>query len=277
MGITGNFFKILFKKKGKGIGLALGGGSIRGVAHVGVLKALEKHGIKPAYLTGNSAGAIVAALYASGLSIEEVEQIALKLDWLHLVFPTKSGLGLFSGKRLEDILKKNLPVETFGESRIPLKIVAADLLSGKEYVFEKPNESIAFAVRASSAIPGIFAPVNYKKMLLVDGCLLNNLPVSLLDDFNPAMKIAVNVVPDVSIKEMPAGIFNQGLFSLISRSNDLYILNNLNSAVKNCDLLISPLKKYISPVQFNNKINKELIAMGEMETEKYIGLIKRYA
>jgi NTE family protein len=269
--MIGDFFKFFKGFKKPGIGLALGGGSIRGVAHVGVLKVLEKHNIKVSCISGTSSGSIVAALYAAGFSAAEIEEIAYQLDWLSILRPHFSLQGVFSSKRIQKIMEDYLPIKYFAETKIPLAIATVDILSSMEYVFQQPKELIAFAVMASSSIPGLFSPVPYKNMLLMDGCLLNNLPVSLLKRYSPEYTVAVNVIPDVQIKTAPADVF-----SVLSRTNDIYQLCATNLAKKSADLVLEPLHEYVSVLQAGKKMYAQLIRQGEKAAERALIQLKRY-
>jgi NTE family protein len=263
-----NLFKF---RKGKGLGLALGGGSIRGIAHVGVLKVFEEQHIPVGCISGTSAGAIVAALYAAGLTVAEIRAVVFQLDWLHVIRPQFGSLGFFTSKRIEQIMTEYLPVRYFGKTRIPLAIAASDLLSGREYVFHRRHESIPLAVRASCSIPGLFSPVIYNNLHLVDGCLLNNVPVSLLKRYNPRHIVAVNVVPSSAMIVPP-----KDLVSVITRVNDLYQLAALSEACRGADAVLNPITEYLPIIKQSRQIYEQLEAMGEREARRWLSTIKRY-
>lgn len=265
-------FEFLFGTKKKKFGLALGGGSIRGIAHVGVLKVLIKNNIQIDYIAGTSAGSIIASLYASGMDIEKIEETIIGLDWFKVIYPSKTFRGIFSSKKIEELMKQKLPVKTFSETKIPLAISTTNLLTGREFVFRSGKESIALAVRASSTVPGLFEPVSHHGMLLVDGCLTDNVPVSVAKLMGAQKIVGVNVIPEVNMPADPKDIIE-----VISRSNDIYVLSNLEAATKEADLMLLPIKEHINVRKPSKKIYKKLIEYGEAEAKKYINVIKSYA
>ncbi len=202
------YYSMMARKK---VGLALGGGSFRGFAHVGVLKALEKHNISVDYIAGTSAGSIVGALYASGLSVKKIEHLIHTTPWKYLldfVLPSK---GFLEGKRIEQYIQDLIHATTFEDLRIPLRVVAADLKSGKEVVFHKGD--VASAVRASMSIPVVFNPLERHGSILVDGGVINPVPVSVVKDMGADYVIAVDLSTPVSVtfeKGKPSR-FNQDL------------------------------------------------------------------
>lgn len=215
------------------IGLALSGGAARGIAHIGVLKYLEERGIKPTCLAGTSAGSIVGALYCSGKNVAELKQVAESMSWkelLHFSFPK---MGIIDSSHLLKKLQEHLGPISFEELDIPLIVNAVDLLSGKEIVIEKGR--VAEAVQASCAIPGIFTPVKTNKRLLVDGGLLDNLPVIHLANRNLDHIIAVNVGAQRPLSREPGNIFEILIqsFDIIRRHQDM-------PACEHADSLIEP-------------------------------------
>lgn len=180
----------------KKLGLALSGGGARGIAHIGVLKALEEADIGVDFLSGTSMGGVIAAAYASGLSAEDIEEISKEYGKLRnlwrLADPTLPRQSVFQGKRLEAFFEKTLKVGSFEELRIPLTLVAVDLNSGQEVHFDRG--SVAHAVRATVAVPGLLAPVEEKGQCLVDGGLLNNLPSDAVREMGADVVLAVDVI-----------------------------------------------------------------------------------
>ena len=177
------------------LGLALGGGGARGIAHIGVLKALERADIQIDFLSGTSMGGVIAAAYASGLSPDEIESLALEYSnsrtlW-RLADPALPRQGLFRGERLYAYFEKHLKRSTFTELQIPLTLVAVDLNSGKEIHLHKG--SVAKAVRATVSVPGLLAPVQQNGQCLVDGALLNNLPTDVVRTMGADVVLAVDV------------------------------------------------------------------------------------
>ncbi len=183
----------------KTLGLALGSGGVRGIAHIGILAALEEAGIKPDYITGCSMGAVVGACYASGMSAKELREIALNLkprDIVDFSPAFLSRMALLRSRKVEELLLKYLGHVRIEEMQIPFKCIATDLLSGKLHVFERGRASLA--VQASSAVPGIFRPVEFRRKLLVDGGCLCRVPVKLVKDMGADVVVAVDVLTNVS-------------------------------------------------------------------------------
>lgn len=173
------------------IGLALSGGAARSTAHIGVLQALEEARIRPDYLTGTSGGAIVGAVYAAGLRVDEIRQIAAGLRWKQLAWPVVPRLGLLSNAGIQRFLADLLGDVTFADLHIPLSVVATDLRSGRKVVFcEGP---VARAVMLSTCIPTVFEPIVVGDAVYVDGGLVEYLPVETVRGYRPDVVIAVNL------------------------------------------------------------------------------------
>jgi NTE family protein len=160
------------------IGLALGGGFARGLAHVGVLKALEEAGIVPDFIAGTSVGAVIGAAYCSGVSAKELEEIAAIVRFKHFARYTISRFGLCTNDRMTGFLHRILKVKTFEELRIPLAVTATDFVTGQPIVFT--SGKLIDPVRASCAYPGVFLPVNVEGKLMVDGLLGHAVPAQPL-------------------------------------------------------------------------------------------------
>lgn len=217
----------------KKTGLALGGGAFRGVAHIGVLKALEENGIRPNYISGTSIGALIGALYAFGTPVQKMLQIAREITWMSISNFTLSKMGLLAndeiGEIIENLLGKNRQIE---ESPIPLAIVATDIGKGSKVVFEKGR--LVDAVLASTCIPGIFIPIKNDNRLLVDGFLVENVPITPLEKYNPDIIIAVNL--DVGrIYEKPDDIID-----VIISALDIAVTVYTRSVVEKADIVIEP-------------------------------------
>ena len=182
----------------KKISLALGGGGTKGYAHIGVIKQLEKYGYEPSAIAGTSAGGIVGSLYAVGYSTAEIESFARSLSYSKLFTlniddpPSLLGLG-----GLYELLEEYLGEKTFGEVKIPFAVSAVDSKSGTEFIIN--TGKIVDAVKATTAVPGIFPPYIHKDKNLVDGGVLNPIPVNiarwLMDDV-PVLAISLSAPPD---------------------------------------------------------------------------------
>ena len=156
------------------IGLALGGGFARGLAHIGVLKVLEEEKIPINFIAGTSVGAFIGAVYASGVCPKEMEEIAALVRFRDFARWTLSRLGFASNDRMTGMLQRFLKVKNFEELRVPLAVIATDFLTGEAVVF-RSGELIG-PVRASCAYPGMFLPVNVNGRLMVDGMLAYSVP-----------------------------------------------------------------------------------------------------
>jgi NTE family protein len=173
------------------IGLALGGGAARGFAHIGVIKALEAQGIVPDIVVGTSAGAVVGALYASGLSGFELQKVALDMEEGQLGDWSLPDRGVFKGEALQNFVNRavaNRPLEKLPRS---FAVVATDLKSGESVLFRTGNTGMA--VRASSAVPGVFQPVSINGHEYVDGGLVSPIPVRAVRNLGANFVIAVDI------------------------------------------------------------------------------------
>ena len=257
------------------VGLALGGGAARGLAHIGVLEVLEKEGIPIDMIAGTSAGAVVGALYAQGKDTEQLKDLATGMSWRRLAPLVDLALpktGFIGGRRIKKLLKLIIGDISFADLRIPLACVAADIMSGEEVVIDQG--SVLEAVRASISIPVIFTVVKWKGRHLVDGGLVNPVPVSVLKRMGADVIIAVNVIPD------PAERVQQGeklgklnIISVIMQS--IYISSYLlvESCLKEADIVIEPRVVQIGPVDFHR--TQECILQGEWAAQDFIPEIKR--
>lgn len=175
------------------IGLALSGGAARGMAHVGVLRALVEHKIPINYIAGTSAGSIVGGAYAAGMSIDEITDLGRALRWRDIGRMTMSRLGVQSNERLETYLRSRLPVTRFEDLQIPFAAVATELKTGAAVILRDEGD-VPFAIRASCAIPGWYVPVaDEQGRQLVDGGLVAVIPASITRSLGPDIVIAVDV------------------------------------------------------------------------------------
>jgi len=192
----------LFKKRRKKIGLALGGGAARGGAHIGVINALKAANIPIDYVAGTSIGALVGGFLAID-KMDALEQLVLGLDWktiikfFDVVFPK---VGLVEGKKVEEILRESLGEFDIKELPIPFAAVATDIVSGEEVILNAGD--IVEAIRASIAIPGIFTPIKWQDRILVDGGLVNPVPVNVVKKMGAEIVIGVDVNAKVVIPTM---------------------------------------------------------------------------
>ena len=171
------------------IGLALGGGFARGLAHIGVLKVLEEEKIPVNCIAGTSVGALIGAVYASGVSPKEMEEIAALVRFRDFARWTVSRLGFASNDRMTGMLRRFLKVQTFEEMRVPLAVIATDFATGEPVVFR--SGELVGPVRASCAYPGMFLPVSVNGRLMVDGMLAYSVPTSPLRHMGAERVLAV--------------------------------------------------------------------------------------
>ena len=180
----------------KKVGLALSGGGARGIAHIGILKTLEKYKVPIDYISGTSIGALIGALYSAEPNAKKLEKEVLEIEWKKLFDYTIPTKGLIKGKKIEEFLKEKFGDLKFNELKIPLFITAFDIENKQEIIFHKGN--VAKAVRASISIPGIFVPTENNGKILVDGGLTDLIPTEILKKEGADIIIAVNLN---SIKE----------------------------------------------------------------------------
>jgi NTE family protein len=175
------------------VGLALSGGAARGAAHVGVLKVLVAHNVPVDCIAGTSAGALVGGAFAAGLSLEELEKFALRMRWRDFGRMTLSRLGVQSNARMEDYIRAQFPLTRFEDLPIPFAAVATDLDTGRAVVLRDEGD-LAFAIRASCAVPGWYVPVvDEQGRQLVDGGIVSIIPVSAARALGAEIVIAVDV------------------------------------------------------------------------------------
>ena len=180
------------------IGLALGGGGARGYAHLGVLKALREANIPVDVIAGTSMGAVVGAAYAAGSGVEELEDMATHIRWrqlLRLADPTIPRQGVIAGNRLEKYFNTLIMEKEFNQLEKTLIVVATDIMTGEEVRIN--SGSVARALRASTALPGIFCPIKLGRRLLVDGTITTPVPVEAAVEAGATLIVAVDVCSPV--------------------------------------------------------------------------------
>ncbi len=212
--------------------LALGGGVVLGAAHVGVLRALTELDITVSMISGTSIGAFIAALHAFGKSWQEIRDIVFDLDWLDMTSLALSQYGLLSNKKMGDIVCRLLGDKAIEDAAIPLSIVATDIGTGKKVVFSKGDVSLA--VMASSCIPGLFKPIQWSGSLLVDGMLVENVPVSPLVESGAASIICVDLLARHAFKK-PENIIDLLLNAFYSTITNMTALQ-----IEVADLSLAP-------------------------------------
>ncbi len=269
------------------IGLALSGGGARGLAHIGVLKVLEREGISADFLAGTSMGGMVAAFYAAGLDATYLEQEALRMGrWrnlLPLVDRSLPGLGLVKGERVRNYLTSQLGEMTFDQLRIPLALVAVDLLGGEEMVLR--SGLVVDAVRATISLPGVFAPLPLDGRLLVDGGVLNNLPADVVREMGADVVIAVDVSADAELLpyEAPEGNGRLALAQVLHMVTSLrrvvsimtHRMSNYRLAQAQPDLVLRPrLDPSITTLSGFSRA-REVMAAGEAAAEEALPRLRQ--
>lgn len=234
------------------VGIALSGGGARGVAHLGVLKALKELGVSVDYISGTSAGSIVAAFYAYGFTSEETMRIVAKTNLFQIVWPAFSWKGIFSMSRSEDVFRKHFTNDAFESAQIPLRIVATNLNTGKAEVFSKGP--LVKPMMASCCIPFVFDPINIGGDLYVDGGIVNNLPVEAIRS-DCDIVIGVNASP--VLKEEKLG----GTKKMIERISMVSLSANVDRSAAFSDLLIEP-KALRTFGTFDIKKSSEIFEVG---------------
>ncbi|MEN6321671.1 MAG: patatin-like phospholipase family protein [Syntrophaceae bacterium] len=193
----------------KKIGIALGGGGAKGLAHVLMLEALDELKLKPSYVTGTSIGAVAGALYCSGLSARELREVICKITiagndtfkdvmtkksmfkWLNFIAPQFEGGGLLKAERFINYLFESIEARTFEELIIPLRVVASDFWTREQVVLD--HGELAPAIQASMSLPGVFIPVTMGENILIDGGAVNPVPFDLLPK-ECDLTIAIDVI-----------------------------------------------------------------------------------
>ncbi len=209
-----------FNKKKLKVGLALGSGAARGLAHIGIIKALKEKNISIDMIAGSSMGALVGACYARGGKITDLEEIVLSTDWKQLIRLADPNLVLFfkgaiHGEKVKELLKALIGDVNFRNLKIPLTVVATDVNTGEEVAIK--TGSVIDAVRASISIPAIFMPVKLNNRFLMDGGIVNPVPVSVARNMGATFVIACNVIHNPRRRRSPGSAKKQKSFVSTSK------------------------------------------------------------
>jgi len=212
------------------IGLALGGGAAKGIAHIGVLKAFEEEQIKIHCISGTSVGALVASYHAFGRPAESILTICSTLNLSKIIDFTLERGGLFSTKTIREMIHRDLGDCRIEDADIPLAICATDIETGEQLIFRKGN--LADAVCASMAVPGLFVPVEVDGRTLVDGGLVENVPISPLKQMDAGIIVAIDL-SHVSRYPKP-----ENTFDVISNAINIGIDFNTRKQLKKADIAV---------------------------------------
>lgn len=253
----------------KTLGLALGAGGARGIAHISFLKVLVEYGIEPSCISGSSMGAIVASMFALGLTCEEMEKKALSLKMRDIIdidplFFRK--MGFIKGMKRESILKSFLGDKTFADCKIPFCCTAVDIMTGDRVILKEGP--LLPAVLASSSIPSVFEPVEIEGRYLVDGGVLMRIPIEPLKEFKPDVIVGVDVLGDSLTGILPKNIF----YTLIRTINIMdYEITKCYSG--QADLLVTIDQPEVDQFMVKN-LDKSLEA-GKAAAERALPKIKK--
>jgi NTE family protein len=257
------------------VGLVLSGGGAKGFSHIGVIKELEKHNIPIDVITGASAGAYVGGIYASGTPIDKIEKITLEISerrsFLNLIFdPTLDG-GIVKGDKIANSIQKLLTKKMIEEFPIKFGCTAVDIVDEKVYNFMDGDANIA--IRASCAVPGLFKPIDYKNMLLVDGGVVDSIPVKLAKDMGAEKIIISNVsqtMPQKKEKMSPLRVLAVSMFIALHEIENR-ILEENPEAIQ----IKPPIDGGVQLLSFGNtELEHHLIKIGEEATREKIPEIK---
>jgi len=291
----------LFDKMNKKITLALGGGGIKGFAHIGVLRQLEKEGYEIAGIAGTSVGSIVGALYAAGVSTEELEKFSKSLKFPNIfIRSSKDAPSLFGLQGLFNLIKEKVGEMTFADLKIPFVCISVDVKTSREIIMD--SGSLLTAMQASSAIPGLFPYQKIKGMELVDGGVLNAIPVSAarwLSPDHPVVAVSLSVpsgewsdsakigvpsyvpIPDFLLHQFNQLRLNQAMQIFID-SNDIMsnMIAELRLKLEKPDVVLRPeIYKYsiIDKLDVNEAIEfgEKAVIAGKQEIENSFLINKR--
>jgi NTE family protein len=248
------------------IGLALGSGGLRGIAHIGVLQVLRNHNIPIDYIAGCSIGSLIGALFAAGLEPETILKLGKTLKkrhWLDFVIPQ---MGIVSGERALATIRLLTQKKTFAELEIPLAIVATELNSGKEFIFTEGD--VAKAVRASISVPGVFIPYAMDDMLFIDGAVINPTPMDTVRNMGADIVIAVDLAHAGTVCNI------SNMFDVIIQSIDIMEKELCKHRQPHCDILIQPDVGNLSPSSFDTM--DQCALAGELAAESAVSQIKKF-
>lgn len=227
------------------IGFALGGGGARGVGHIGVLKAMSQSDHRIDCIAGTSSGALIAALYAFGRSPAQILQVFSSLSLTQLGFFTFGRSGILDGKGVAELVKKELGDVDISDAKIPLAIVCTDLKSGRNVVLTEGP--LALLVQASAALPGLFHPVEYQGMLLVDGFLTENVPVSAVRQLGANFIVAVSL--SARSYQVPDKL---GIKDSVNRAFDILVDRSFNTSMSRVAYAINLDMSFVERFKVSN-------------------------
>lgn len=252
------------QEKGPRVGLALGAGSARGLAHIGVLKVWEEEGLPLDLLVGTSMGAIIGGLYASGIDSRWLSRLVGPLTRLNWKDWGLGGLGLYKGDTIYQALKILTGGRSFAQTRLPLAVVATDLDRAEPFVIQ--DGELALALRASAAVPLVFQPVYWQNRRLVDGALTARVPARI------TRSLGVDLVIAVDVRFGLADNRPQKIWEVAIQSIEILERQLCQTMVQEADLLITPELGHIGSWDFH--CHEELISLGEAAARQAVPEIR---
>ena len=248
------------------VGLALSGGIAKSAAHVGVIRALEEHRVRIDYLSGTSGGSIVAAFYAAGRTVEEMARLAGAIRWIDLAALTLPRLGFLSSDKIRRFIADEIGDPDFDELELPLAVVAADISSGAKKVFTEGK--VALACRASSSIPELYAPVEVDNHSLVDGSLVEYVPIDALATLGAMFKIGVNLGHAREGLKRP-----RNLLEVVAQVTNFIAQQNASVSEAHADFMIHPDLREFSPFALHRA--SDILEKGYRETLRVMPDLKK--
>ncbi len=212
-------------------GIALGGGAARGAAHIGVLRALQEHDTRPDFITGTSIGALVGGLYAFGVDLDDLRKAAMGLRWVDMAAATLSRYGLLSNGEIGKLVARFVGDKRLEDAPIPFAALATDIHSGTPVVLKEGR--LIDAIVASTSIPGIFVPAQHQGRMLVDGGLVENVPLSPLKAMGAEVLMAVDINGGRRYDKP------QNVIDVILNAMDIAIDTTTQSQLRDADVVIS--------------------------------------
>jgi NTE family protein len=251
------------------IALVLGGGAARGFAHVGVIRALEQEKIPIDMVIGTSVGSLIGAIYASDMNSFELEWTAFLLEKESLfdygIMNAFAGMGVAKGDKLEEFVRTKIKTVNIEDLKLPFAAVATDLNRGTRVVLDRG--SVAKAVHASSAIPGVFNPVDHQGKLLVDGGVMDNVPIAV------AREKGADIVIAVDISENVANFNITNVVDVMLQAVNIMFNENVRSKKKEADVLITPQVGSVAMLDFTQK--KRCMQAGIEATQRAMPEIRK--
>lgn len=251
------------KQKPK-IGLALGSGGARGFAHIGVLKVLEEHSISVDMVAGSSMGSFIGAVYANNIQPHMMEKLAMNLKRKHWLDLTVPNMGLVSGQKIKELIRLLTHGKKIEELPKPLAIVATDIENGERVVFREGP--IDVAVRASISIPGIFVPERVGERLLVDGGVIDRVPITV------TREMGADIVLAVDVGHIDKKMKVTSIFDVIAQAIDVMEREIFRHRILSADLVIRPDVGHHSSINYTGI--EEIIAEGERAALENVDRIK---